>query len=196
VIVVVRHGRTRSNARGLLLGRADPALDEVGLDQAAHLATALAGLPGGVQRLVSSPLLRTRQTAAAIADATGATVTVDDRFVELDYGEWDERPLGEISPELWASWRADLDFAPPGGESHAQLGRRVRAGLDDLAADPSGTTVLVTHVSPIKAAVAWALGGGDEMAWRMFVAPASVTRIALSPFGPSLRSFNETAHLS
>jgi broad specificity phosphatase PhoE len=54
---------------------------------------------------------------------------------------------------------------------------------------------VVSHVSPIKAAVAWALGVGDEITWRMWVAPASITRIGCSGPAPSLRSFNELAHL-
>jgi len=192
VINVVRHGRTLSNASGLLLGRADPALDDTGRGQAGRLAAAV----GSVDRIISSPLLRTRQTAEAIAEVAGVAVEIDDRFIELDYGEWDQRPLGDISVEQWAAWRADVDFAPPGGESLATLGRRVRSALDELAADPpERTVVVVTHVSPIKAAVAWAVGGDDDMSWRMFVAPATITRIATIRGTPSLHGFNDGAHL-
>ena len=55
--------------------------------------------------------------------------------------------------------------------------------------------VVVSHVSPIKAGVAWALGVGDGVAWRMFVDVASLTRIAITDRGPVLRSFNEVHHL-
>ena len=55
--------------------------------------------------------------------------------------------------------------------------------------------VVVTHVSPIKAAVAWAVGGDDDMSWRMFVAPATITRIATIRSTPSLHGFNDGAHL-
>lgn len=202
MIVVVRHGRTASNASGLLLGRADPPLDDVGRDQAGRLAVAL----GRVDRVVSSPLGRARQTAAAIAEGSGgAEVEVDERFVELDYGAWDQRPVADVTAEEWARWRADVTWAPPGGESLVDLGRRVRDGLGSLAAEATeGTVVVVTHVSPVKAAVAWALGVGDEVSWRCFVAPASVTRIAVGPAGrtgvgagrPSLVSFNEVHHLA
>ena len=54
----------------------------------------------------------------------------------------------------------------------------------------------MTHVSPLKAAIAWALGVGDETSWRCFVAPGSVSRIRLTPTGPTLVSFNEAAHLA
>jgi broad specificity phosphatase PhoE len=54
---------------------------------------------------------------------------------------------------------------------------------------------VVSHVSPIKAAVAWALGVGDEASWRIWVGPASITRIGFAGRTPSLRAFNELAHL-
>ena len=190
MLVVVRHGRTAHNASGLLLGRIDPSLDELGRTQAEALAAAL----GPVDRVISSPLLRTRETAAAF----GREVEIDERWIELDYGEYDGVPLGEVPPEVWARWRADVDFAPPGGESLHQLGDRVRDALDDLATHGSAgerTTVIVTHVSPVKAAVAWALGVGDEVSWRLWVAPASITRIGTTPRGGVLHTFNEITHL-
>ena len=193
MIIVVRHGRTASNASGLLLGRQDPPLDEAGRAQAAAMAATLAG----IDRVVSSPLLRTRQTAEAVAEVAGTEVEVDERFIELDYGEWDGRPVADVAVEEWAEWQADLGFAPPGGESLASLGARVREGLDELVAEARDRdVVVVTHVSPVKAAVAWALGVGDETSWRMFVTPASIARIAVRGDGSrSLLSFGEVAHL-
>jgi len=196
VIVVVRHGRTAANAGGLLLGRADPPLDAEGDRQVAGLARACADLD--VARVVTSPLGRCRTTAGAIAAAVGGMpVEVDDRWIELDYGELDGLPLAELPASLWSAWRSDPGWAPPGGESLTALGARVRAGAEDLVADAADRdVVVVSHVSPIKAAVAWALGVGDEVAWRMWVAPASITRIGCAGPFPSLRSYNETAHLS
>lgn len=198
MLVVVRHGRTEANASGLLLGRADPDLDETGREQARALAAAVGGAAGGrasggrAPVVVSSPLRRTRQTA----EAFGGDVVVDDRFVELDYGEWDGRPVNGVGPEEWARWRADVDFAPPGGESLRALGVRVRAGLEAWAEEAVDTdVVIVTHVSPVKAAVAWALDAGDDLAWRLFVAPASVTRIGVGA-RRVLVEFNGVAHLA
>jgi len=198
VIVVVRHGRTAANAGGLLLGHADPPLDDTGVRQAGALAAACAALD--VARVVTSPLTRCRATADAVAAGLGhaAPVEVDDRWVELDYGELDGLPLRDVPATTWAAWRADVTWAPPGGESLAALGSRVRAACADLADQAAHRdVVVVSHVSPIKAAVAWALGVGDEVAWRMWVAPASITRIGVGPDGsPSLRGFNELAHLA
>jgi alpha-ribazole phosphatase len=104
------------------------------------------------------------------------------------------RPIADVPEELWQRWRADVDFAPPGGESLATLGRRVRTACEDLAAEATeADIVVVSHVSPIKAAVAWALGVGDELSWRLHVAPASVTRIAVRGGWGVLTTFNWTA---
>ena len=189
MILLVRHGRTRVNASGRLQGRADAPLDELGQAQAAALATAL---PDGA-RVVSSPLLRARQTAEIIA---GRPPEIDERWIELDYGDWDGRGLADVPREHWDQWRHDITFAPPGGESLTDCGRRVRQACTELAESARDRdVVVVSHVSPIKAAVAWALGVGDETSWRMFLAVASICRIATSDRGPSLHSYNEQAHL-
>ena len=80
---------------------------------------------------------------------------------------------------------------PEGGECLSALGRRVRAACEALAAEARhADVVVVSHVSPIKAAVAWALDAGDLLAWRLFVAPGSISRITVGPNGPSLALFN------
>jgi len=189
VLIVVRHGRTEANASGLLLGqRLDPALDDLGRRQAAALAAALPS----AARVISSPLRRARDTASAF----GLTVEVDERWIELDYGDLDGTPLRDVPAELWTAWQADVDFCTDEGESLAQLGSRVRSAAADLVDDSvQRDVVVVTHVSPTKAALAWALGVGDEVSWRAFVAPASITRIATAGLRPSLHSFNGCAHL-
>ncbi|MDQ2678470.1 MAG: histidine phosphatase family protein [Actinomycetota bacterium] len=193
-LLLVRHGRTAANAKGLLLGREDPPLDDTGLQQAAQVAASVrSGAYGRILGVVASPLQRTRQTAAAF----GHPVTIDDRLVELDYGEYDGTPVNDVPVEVWQRWQSDLAFAPPGGESIAALGHRVRAACDDWASrlDEPGTIVLVTHVSPIKAAAAWALGVGDEVCWRTHLDTASISRALVRGGRPVLDLFNETSHL-
>ncbi len=189
MLYVLRHGRTESNASGLLLGRSDPPLDDLGVRQAAAAAGALP-VP---DRVVTSPLRRARQTAGAF----GVDVEVDERWIELDYGAFDGTPVAEVPRETWAAWQADLDWAPPGGESHRQLGARVRAACEDLLDEATiRDVVVVTHVSPVKAAMAWALGVDDEVAWRCFVGTAAIMSIGVGRFGPSLHGFNDTSHLA
>lgn len=194
-LYVVRHGRTEANASGKLLGRTDVELDPVGREQARLLGEAL---PTGAH-IVTSPLTRCRETAELISTTSGRSADVvqaDDRLMELDYGELDLTPLSEVSPDVWSAWRADADFRPPGGETLNELQRRVNGCLDDVRQQALETdVVVVTHVSPIKAAVAWALGVDITISWRCFVAQASITRIGFGPAGSSLQLFNAVDHL-
>jgi broad specificity phosphatase PhoE len=186
VLILVRHGETAANASGLLLGRSDPPLTPLGRRQAAALAT----VPGiaGAERVIASPLRRAQETAGFL----GPPVVIDERWAEIDYGELEGMALGDVPTEVWAGWKADPTWAPPGGESLTNVGTRVRAACRGLEAEATtGDVVVVSHVSPIKAAVAWALGVGDAVSWRMFLDVAAVCRIAVGPSGPSLRSYNE-----
>jgi broad specificity phosphatase PhoE len=188
VLILVRHGQTEVNARGLLLGRADPPLSEVGYQQARALA---ASLPKA-DRIVSSPLTRARHTAAVLAGADADGVEVDERWIEMDYGELDCCPPNALDERSWQAWRENPDFVPAGGESLASVCKRVREACLELSDDAArGDVVVVSHVSPIKAAVTWALGVGDEVAWRMFLSDAGVCRIDTSGPVPLLRAFNE-----
>jgi broad specificity phosphatase PhoE len=193
MIAFVRHGQTAMNRDGRLQGRLDSPLSEVGLIQARALAEAFSITPPA--RVCASPLLRARGTAAAIAEPHGLTVEVDERLIELDYGEWDGKALREIPAEAWAEWHADPGFTPPGGESL----RDVTARIADFAADVLGDelVVAVSHVSPIKAAVCFALGVDEGATWRMFLDLASITRVGRRFDGqPYLASYNDGAHLA
>jgi broad specificity phosphatase PhoE len=190
-VVFVRHGQTDANRNGVLLGRLDPPLNDAGREQAAAVAARVSRLEP--VRVVTSPLVRAVETAEIVASACAAReVRVDARLIEVDYGEYDGLPLGELPEDLVWKWRNDADFAPPGGESLASVGTRMgeytSEVLDTLA---DGPVVAVSHVSPIKAAVLWALGLPDLYAWRLRLDNASVTRLAPGPDGPVLLSFNE-----
>jgi probable phosphoglycerate mutase len=194
-LLLVRHGEAAGNAAGLLLGRTDSPLTDRGRAQAAALSHAL----GAVQRVITSPLARARHTASLLVPHLPAQV--DERWIEIDYGVFEGRALSTVPSTLWAQWRQDPSFRPEGGESLVDVGVRVREACEELRdassesdADPDGGVVVVSHVSPIKAAVAWALGAGDDLAWRLYLATGSVTRIGWGADGPVLRAYNETAY--
>lgn len=192
-ILLVRHGRTEANASGLLLGRTDVPLDAVGRAQAVALgAEVRSGRFGPVVGVVSSPLVRALETAAAITD----DIVVDDRLIELDYGDYDGLPLADVPGSVWTSWRDDPAFEPPGGESLSTLDARVCSICDEWFGVPGGgTVVFVSHVSPIKAAVSWSLGAGPAVSWRTHLDNASISQIEKRGDQPVLRTFNEIAHL-
>jgi probable phosphoglycerate mutase len=193
-IIIVRHGRTEFNATGRLQGRTDNPLDVVGRAQADAVATYLASELLSDTLFVCSPLLRARQTATAIAERAGATIEIDERWIELDYGTYEGLRQSEVPSNVWRDWRNDNDFAAPQGESLNQVQQRVADACNDLAQRLNGrTAVVVSHVSPIKSAVAWALGVDASVGWKTQLVTASITRIAVSANGAALTSFNEVA---
>ncbi|MBO0732051.1 MAG: histidine phosphatase family protein [Acidimicrobiaceae bacterium] len=187
MLILVRHGRTAHNASRRLLGRIDVPLDATGVEQ----AQALGRLPllRDADRVVSSPL----QRAVCTAEALGPAVEVDPRWIEVDYGIYDEVPL-DSNPEVFRHWPAELEWTPEGGESLLDVGRRVRAACSELWEEAAQRdVVVVTHVSPLKAAIAWALGVDDRVAAQMIVDVASISLIAAGRAGqPALKAFNDT----
>lgn len=191
MLILVRHGQTSANAGGLLQGRMDLPLDDDGRLQAmrtgAHIRQ---NFPHA--RIITSPLLRAVQTAQAISH----DVEIDPRFIELDYGQWDGRAMSEVDQVQWAQWRNDPMFRPPGGESLVELEQRVKPALEQLRNDAQERdVVVVSHVSPIKCAVTWALDVDAHVTWRFHLDRASICRIAVTARGLSVLSMNEVAHL-
>lgn len=190
MLILVRHGRTAANAAGLLQGRLDQPLDEVGEQQAEAIARYVLDVAGPIDAVVSSPLVRARQTA----ERFGLPVTIDERWLELAYGEYEGVSHADVPSEVWNQWRSDPDFVPTGGEALSALDRRVRAACDDLVDAATGRNlVVVSHVSPMKSAVAWSLDVDVGISWRSHLSHASVCRIEMRPAGPVLLTFNETA---
>ncbi len=187
MLILVRHGRTALNAAGKLQGRLDVPLDDVGREQ----ATAVANHVGPVDELISSPLLRAVQTA----EAFGVPFEQDERWVELSYGRFEGMSSTEaMSAEAWEQWRLDPNYVPDGGESLVDLDERVRSACEAIAERARDHDVaIVTHVSPIKSAVAWAIGAPIDIAWRSHLSQASVCRIEIRGRGPVLTAFNEKA---
>jgi broad specificity phosphatase PhoE len=195
VLILIRHGESTANAAGLLLGRTDAGLTEKGMAQAAAVRQLLRH---PVRSLRSSPLTRARTTAELLD--LRVPIEIDERWVEVDYGEFECQPLSDIPAGVWQEWRNDPGFRPTGGETLAEVDTRIAAACEELFAAPGlgarateGDVVVVSHVTPIKAAVAWALGAGAGLSWRLHLNTASVTRIGWGNGAPVLESFNEVA---
>lgn len=196
-VVLVRHGRTAFNATGRIQGRVDNPLDEVGIRQATAVGAALSSVLREGAVVVHSPLSRAAQTARAIVAASPVPcdAVVDEGWIELDYGSFDGRHQSEIDAETWSRWRADPNFRPPGGESLVDVENRVRGALERASNLGCRNVVVVSHVSPIKAAVTVALGVDSGVAWRTRLDPASMCRIESTARGWTLVGFNDTSHL-
>ncbi|MFI2782541.1 bifunctional RNase H/acid phosphatase [Streptomyces sp. ALB3] len=200
--VLLRHGETALTPEKRFSGSggSDPELSETGRHQAARAAEAFAA-QGAVQEIVTSPLRRCRETAAAVAERLGLGVSVDEGLRETDFGAWEGLTFAEVRERYGSdltAWLASPDAAPTGGgESFAEVAERVAAARDRLIARHAGRTVLlVTHVTPVKTLVRLALGAPPESLFRMELSPASVSTVAYYADGnPSLRLLNDTSHL-
>jgi broad specificity phosphatase PhoE len=198
MLILVRHGQSEANAAGLLVGRTESVLTELGRRQAAAIGEVLAAEQKSPLRLLTSPLARARHTAEIIAGRLGTALvpTVEDRLIELDYGELEGQRPADLSRGVWAGWRSDSSWRPPGGETLPELQNRLDPLWTSLAAEAAaGDVIAVTHVSPTKAAVAWVLGAGPEISWKLSLGVASITRISFGGVSPALVSFGETGHL-
>lgn len=199
--LLLRHGETALTPEKRFSGSGgtDPELSPTGRRQAERTAAALAAR-GAIQAVVSSPLKRCRQTAEAVADRLGLTVRLEDDLRETDFGAWDGLTFAEVQQRYPAdldAWLRSAEAAPTGGESFAEVARRVAVARDKTMARHAGRTVLVvSHVTPVKTLVRLALGAPPEALYRMEVDAASLSAVSYFQDGnASLRLFNDTAHL-
>ena len=183
-LLFVRHGATAWTRAGRYQGRQDPALSPEGRRDAMSLAERLRGAEIGL--VISSPLARARETAPLIAEATGAPLMVDERLVELAYGEWEGLTQTDVKarwPDLLRRWKREgADTRPPGGESLDELSTRLQEFLTSLRclAPRSGAVALVTHDLVIRMALLAARGEGSSGVRRLIVPTASVHRARLA----------------
>ncbi|MEV0095221.1 bifunctional RNase H/acid phosphatase [Streptomyces sp. NPDC050738] len=200
--VLLRHGETALTPEKRFSGSggSDPMLSAAGRAQAEKAATSFSAR-GTIQAVVTSPLLRCRETADVVAAALGLPVTVEEGLRETDFGAWEGLTFGEVR-ERYAddldAWLTSPKATPTGGgESFATVARRVSTTRDKLIERYRGKTVLlVTHVTPIKTLVRLALGAPPESLFRMELSAASVSAVAYYADGnASLRLLNDTSHL-
>lgn len=198
-LLLLRHGQTELSVQRRYSGRGNPALTELGREQAAKAAKMLAA-KGGIQAIVCSPLGRAKETAEAAGKALGLPVRVLDGLIETDFGAWEGMTFLEAreqDPELHAQWLGDPSVPAPGGESFDQVRERVEAVRRDLVALYPGANVLVvSHVTPIKTLLQLALGVGPSLLYRLHLDLAALSIAEFYPDGgSSVRLVNDTSYL-
>jgi probable phosphomutase (TIGR03848 family) len=200
-LLLVRHGRTSTNAGGTLAGHQPIELDDVGRDQVAALGARLAAAQIPLAAVVSSPLPRCRQTVSLALPAV-TDVALEEGLIECRYGDWTGQSLKKLVKDpLWTVVQAHPSAARfPGadGESMAQMSARsvaaVRAWEARVTAEhgPGAVWLACSHGDVIKAIVADALGMHLDLFQRIVIDPASVTVIRFTPLRPFLLRLNDT----
>ena len=202
--LLIRHGRTSSNANGTLAGWTEGVgLDDVGRGQATDLAKRLRSLP--IRAVGSSPLQRCVETAQIVADAlVDVSVRTDERLGECRYGAWTGGSLKELAKDpLWRTVQDQPSAArfPDGevfmGESIADMqARGLRAVREINAAvnaehGPQALWALVSHGDVIKAILADAAGAHLDHFQRIIVGPASLSVVSYTHRRPYLVRLND-----
>jgi probable phosphomutase (TIGR03848 family) len=198
VVLFVRHGTTPTTGKKLPGRAAGLNLSAQGRAQAEAVAGRIAQLARVPTAVYASPLERTRETAAPIARALGLRVRTAPGLLEVDVGEWTEKPLARlVRSREWANvhrWPSGFRF--PGGESFAELSARaLDAVLAIVAAHPGETVVAVSHADTIKAAVAAAAGLPLDLLQRLVISPCSISAVLFGPAGPIVLCVNSTGTL-
>ncbi len=201
--MLTRHGSTpRSEPEQHLGQRIDIELSDAGREAARALARRLAGVE--FARVVSSPLRRSRETAAIVTDAP---VETDPRLAEMDYGEWEGLTYEQINErygDVRRLWEADpASLACPGGESGDDVARRVRSWLEDMIEATEGPeeqrVLAVAHSTTNRVLLAVALGVPVRDYRRRFrQEPANLTVLRFSGprgSGAQLLLGNDVGHL-
>jgi len=198
-LLLLRHGQTELSVERRYSGRGNPALTEVGRQQATAAARYLAQR-GGIAAVFSSPLQRAYDTAATAAKALGLDVTVDDDLIETDFGAWEGLTFAQAAerdPDLHRRWLRDTGTTPPGGESFDEVLDRVLSVRERIIATQEGATVLVvSHVTPIKMLLRLALDAGPGILYRLHLDLASLSIAEFYSDGASsVRLVNQTGYL-
>lgn len=193
-VLLVRHGQTPTTGTKLP-GRA-PGLHLAarGEEQADAAGARIAAL-GRVTAVYSSPMERTRETAAPIARACGLRVRTHRGLIEADFGRWTGKNLASLRklPEWTTVQRYPSGFRFPGGESFPEMQTRMTGAVAELVArHPGETIVAVSHADTIKAAVADAAGTPLDLFQRIVISPCSVSAVTYGPAGPIVLTVNST----
>src|SRR6266566_1249238 len=197
-LILVRHGETMYNAQRRFTGQSDVPLNTLGKRQAAALGECLATQHLDV--IVTSDFERTRVTAETIARHHGLPIQEDIDLRELALGEWEGYTYDEVlarDANLVTHWRIDpVTYAPPGGETVAQLRNRCARSLKRWQTQyPEASVLWVTHGGLIGVLLCHVLDLDLKRRWQFSHDNASISVLHIRGDRVTIVRLNETAHI-
>ncbi len=199
-MILIRHGETLWNASGKLQGHRDVPLSEKGLRQAEAIAQRLSGEK--VDVVYCSDLQRARVTAEKIASFHNLEVQIRPQLREMNFGRWESLTYQEIThsdDQLLQAWSLDpVSFCPPEGELVGEMAARIKAALQQIAAEnPDKVIVVVCHGGPIRTFLAQMLGMDLKDNWRLRMDNASLNIVEFPSWDKGiLMLLNDKTHLT
>jgi len=196
-LILIRHGRSTWNAVRRIQGCADPPLDELGREQARHLAQRLRQAPP--LALYTSPLRRARETAEIVGQALDVLVVPDERLKEYDVGDitgltWEQ--VVEQHPDVAQRWAdASENLEIPGEEGSVPFRARVVAAFGEIVArHPEGPVGVVAHGGTLGAYLNHLIRLPTRFSPFRF-ANGSLSIVEVNPVRPRIVLLNDTCHL-
>jgi broad specificity phosphatase PhoE len=193
IVILVRHG-THSEVGGVLSGRSEIDLNEVGRAEADALVDTMEGVD--IASMHASPRTRARQTASPLSGHLGLSVRTAAALDEVDFGTFTGRDFAMLDGDpAWVHWNVERGTARcPGGETMAEA---IARAATYLAALPLADfpALCVTHCDIIRGLVAQQLGLGFDRLFAFGCDPASRTTLDITPCGPRLVALNERVRL-
>lgn len=198
-VYLIRHGRTAWNKEVRFRGQVDLPLDEVGEAQARAIALKLKTRP--IKAVYSSPLERAIKTAEPLAEALGLKVTVEEGFMDINYGQWQglsPSQVAELYPDLYRTWLESPHLVQiPGGESLDDVRARAEKALTKvLKQHPGEEIAIVGHQVVNKVLLCAVLGLGNEWFQRIEQDNGCINLFGYDGKGFTIFFLNDTCHLS
>jgi probable phosphoglycerate mutase len=194
LFLLIRHGENEYVKTGRMAGQLPNVhLNERGQQQSRELAEALARAP--IKALYSSPMERTMETAAPLAEKLGLEIRVRPGLVETNIGEWSgmELKAARKLPEWKIVQSEPSRFRFPGGESFVEIQSRLVNEIEAIVRENEKDALVacVSHADPIKLIVAYYMGMPLDHFQRLACDTASVTMLMLGASGAALLKLNE-----
>ncbi len=197
-IYLVRHGESVANTKGIYQGQTyNTPLSAMGKKQAVALANHFEKI--NIDRVLASPLKRTKQTALGVAMFKGISLIEEYKIIETNHGEWEgleKKVIEERWPniyQLWLKRPADTEF--PGGETFRETEERTIHWWNNLVIENKDTLV-VTHDNIIRIIVAKILGFPLNNIWQFQLHPAAVTTVEINGNDQKILNLNDKGHLT
>lgn len=198
-LIFARHGETEWNKHVRFRGRADVALNDVGMDQARRIARRLSSVP--VAAIYASPLGRTIKTATPIAAAHGLAIVPEEALIDFDYGAWQGKTPAEVADSdaaRYQRWLTDpARVRIPQGETLGRVRDRVLRAIRHIARrHPRDTVVVVSHDMIGRVLVVGLLGLPLAAIWRIGQDNGALSVFESRKNSWSVISVNDTGHLA
>lgn len=191
VFYLARHGSNDYLGKALAGRLPGVSLNEEGRLQAERLGEKLG--EAGIQRIITSPLERARETAEPLARRLNIEPEVIEDFLEVGFGDWNGATMADLGKsEHWAFYNSYRSGTrPPNGELILEIQARFVRKLEELrCAHPETTFAIFSHGDPIRSALCYYLGMPLDFINRVEVSPGSYSILKLEKWGPQILTIN------